>query len=378
MRDSELNPPATDELEVSIFGPGFGESILLHIGQGKWILVDSCIDPVSKLPAPLKYLSDLNVELDNSVRLIVATHWHKDHIRGLSMLFNACKSADFVMSGALNNDEFYKLISLYKKSAVTTDKPLKEFAQIINILQERKQQGARFGSPKLATMDKLLYRDRLEFAADTVEVSIAALSPSDETILQARLAFARLLPQEDESLKWIAPPSPNHSSVVLWAEVGNHKILLGADLERTNNPTTGWSVILDNSAIISGQGQASLFKVSHHGSENGHHDRVWTDLLVPEPCAILTPYTRGKKPLPSNEDIERITDLTSNAYATAPTKQRQPRLKDNVVRDMVSQATKNIQQTHRNRGQVRLRKGITESSNRWHVALFGDACSLSV
>ena len=31
------------------------------------------------------------------------------------------------------------------------------------------------------------------------------------------------------------------------------------------------------------QGQANLFEVSYHGSPNGHHDQVWTQLLTPLP-----------------------------------------------------------------------------------------------
>ena len=40
MAISWLEAPAAGELEVSLFGPGFGEALALHIGAGKWILVD--------------------------------------------------------------------------------------------------------------------------------------------------------------------------------------------------------------------------------------------------------------------------------------------------------------------------------------------------
>lgn len=29
-------PPGVDELEVSVFGPGFGESIAVHLPGGRW------------------------------------------------------------------------------------------------------------------------------------------------------------------------------------------------------------------------------------------------------------------------------------------------------------------------------------------------------
>lgn len=40
-------PPAADEIEFSLFGPGYGEAVAVHLGDGTWLLIDSCIDPDS-------------------------------------------------------------------------------------------------------------------------------------------------------------------------------------------------------------------------------------------------------------------------------------------------------------------------------------------
>ena len=111
-------PPRDDELEVTLFGPGFGESVVLHVGDGKWLIVDSCIHPESSLPAALDYLFQLKVDVNEAVKLVVATHWHDDHIRGISGVFNACQSAELVISGALQVDEFLKLVALYQDRQV--------------------------------------------------------------------------------------------------------------------------------------------------------------------------------------------------------------------------------------------------------------------
>ena len=46
MRDSrELQTaPREDEVEVALPGSGYGESIVVHIGEGSSIVVDSCIN----------------------------------------------------------------------------------------------------------------------------------------------------------------------------------------------------------------------------------------------------------------------------------------------------------------------------------------------
>ena len=51
------------------------------------MLVDSCLFPKTKdkEPISLYYLNQIGVD-PSSVQTIVASHWHDDHIRGLSAL----------------------------------------------------------------------------------------------------------------------------------------------------------------------------------------------------------------------------------------------------------------------------------------------------
>ncbi len=370
----QLKPPAPDEIEVSVFGPGYGEAILLHLGAGKWILVDSCIDPESGKPASLKYLHDLNVDLPNAVKLIVATHWHDDHVRGISTVFDECQSAEFAISDALSADEFLTLVALYRERTMMKNSGLDEFADVFRILDSRKPRGARFNPPEPASADKLLYRDRIRLASEIVEVTVSSLSPSKAAKLQANLAFAELLPRATESKKRVASPAPNHTSVVLWIEVGEHKILLSADLEKTSDPKTGWSIILTDSTVVSGK--AGVFKIPHHGSENAHHDDVWSELLSKEPLAVVTPFRLGKKPLPSPQDVRRINQLTPHAYTTAPARRRRQKWRNRVVRDFIDQATRSMHNVHHGWGHVRFRQKISAKNRPWDVELFGDATSL--
>jgi beta-lactamase superfamily II metal-dependent hydrolase len=371
MSNSQFTPPASDELEVSLFGPGYGEAIVLHIGAGKWILVDSCIEPNSKRPAPLKYLYDLDVNVESAVKLVVATHWHDDHVRGISAIFDKCESADITISSALKVDEFLNLAMLYRKRTVRRNSGLEEFIRVFQLLETRKQHEVRFNPPKFALADKSLYRDQIQTISTTAEAKVFALSPSDASVLQAQLAFAELWPQEKDRKKRIASPTSNHTSVVLWVDVGGHKILLGADLERTADPKTGWSVILSDSTVIFGK--AGVFKIPHHGSENAHYERVWSELVSEKPFAIVSPFRKGKRWLPSPSDAERITRLTPHAYTTAPARQRQQQWRNRVVNDFVKEMTKNIQNVLYGWGHIRLRQKIDEPNQGWRVELFGDA-----
>lgn len=373
MTDSSLNAPEPDEIEVSLFGPGYGEAVVLHVGAGKWIVVDSCIEPDSRQPAALRYLRDLRLDADNAVKLIVATHWHDDHIRGLAPILHECSSASIAISDALAKDEFLALTALYDKSPVRRNSGLNEFILVFRTLDERRARGAPFASPKWALTDRLLFRDDIRLPSQTVQAEVSSLSPSDASLLQSKVAFAQLWP-EAGTVRRVPSVSPNHTSVALWVEIGHHRILLGADLETTGDPKTGWSSVLNDCSVISDK--AGVFKVAHHGAESAHHHGVWSDLLIDRPSAALTPFCLGQTSLPTAQDVARINSLTDRAYMTAPTRPRSYRWRNNVVRDFVKATTRTIEDVHAGWGHVRLRAKITDSSAVWEAHLFGDACQL--
>ena len=103
-------PPKSDEIELSLFGPGVGECIVLHVGNGKWIVVDSCLDVDGELPIAVRYLTSLGVDISRQVELIVATHWHDDHIRGLGQLVGLADAAKFACSAAFMSDQFLRMV----------------------------------------------------------------------------------------------------------------------------------------------------------------------------------------------------------------------------------------------------------------------------
>ncbi len=57
---TSLDRPSKDEIEVVLLGPGYGESIVLHLGYGSWVIVDSCINTEGR-PRALEYLDSIGV-----------------------------------------------------------------------------------------------------------------------------------------------------------------------------------------------------------------------------------------------------------------------------------------------------------------------------
>lgn len=237
--------PEPDEIEVSVFGPGYGECIALHVGDNTWIVVDSCINPVSREPAPLTYFRQIHLDPSTVVQQIIATHWHDDHVRGLGTLFKACGSAQFVCSDALRADEFVELVEAYGTRSMMRTSGVQEMHEIMGIMQERCQSlRKKYLTPKFVVADRCLWHSSLGKTTSRYNCSIHALSPSDTSILAAKQNLLKLFPQPKETKRRLLSITPNHTAIVLWVRIADFSILLGSDLEETGDKNTGWSVII--------------------------------------------------------------------------------------------------------------------------------------
>jgi hypothetical protein len=302
-----LQNPDKDEIDIVVVGPGFGESILVHIGDGDWIIVDSCLDSSSGRPAALVFFEHIGVDPKTAVKLICASHWHDDHVGGIADLVQACETAEFACSAALTRGEFVDLASIYNQNhTLIQPSGPSEMYNVLSLLEQRHQIPLRVigGLPFF----RMLHRDARP------SCTVTALSPSNVEFDRFLRAIAGLYPtlRTGKSLR-VPDPPPNDLSIAMWVEVRDLNILFGADVEEHGDPSRGWSAII---ATRGGNPQANLFKIAHHGSITGHHPGIWTSLLTRRPHAVLTPWNRGTK-LPTEADCTRITSLTDLGFATS-------------------------------------------------------------
>lgn len=308
--------PGAKELEVSLFGPGIGECVVVHLGFGEWMIVDSCLNEAGTKAIALEYLESLGVSLEDQVKLVVASHWHDDHIKGISQVVRNCPSARFACSDALRCEEFLTLLQADSEiKLIEHTSGVSEFASILEVLRARSQKPNSFGPHHWASAGSCIYLN------NSGKVTVHALSPSSQTITDARKGLADLIPAVGQSIRHIPTLSPNSLCVVLSIETISATILLGADLETGTDDNHGWRAIV-KSPIREADARSMIFKVAHHGSANADLDDVWREMLEANPYSVLTPYGRGPKPLPSLSDITRIKQRTRRLYCTAypPTK----------------------------------------------------------
>lgn len=368
-------PPGKGELEIAIIGAGIGESIVVHVGGGQWFIVDSCRDSSedhsSNIPAPLRYLRALGVNVATDVAAVVATHWDSDHVAGIGDVVEACKSSIFSCAGALVRREFLQYQQrLMTGSAATNGAQVRDFSKVIDICDASRKK-IKFASAGR----ELVVWDGAEFPFGK-KCTLRSLSPSDEEFTLFLKEVLQDEPTEIESKRSAAARTPNLASVVLHIDWEDCSVLLGADMETSSSVGRGWSSVIQDAQDRS-LSKSDLFKVAHHGSSNGHDDRIWQEMLKAEPVAMLTPYLRGKNEFcpPTQDDVGRITKLAPRSFITTRRYHNESATRPAVIKSGLSDLGITMKSKSKQMGIVRFRKAFGVASL-WREELLGGACNL--
>jgi hypothetical protein len=143
---------------------------------------------------------------------------------------------------------------------------------------------------------------------------------------------------------------PNLCAIALHICNGTDTVLLGSDLEISKDPALGWeAVILDEKKP---QTVAAVFKVPHHGSQNGHSDAVVSDMLRVKPISILTTF--DKSSLPREEDIKRIMSYSESLFFTTQPKVKAP-ARSRAVEENILQVVKARRVVTKTMGHIQVR-----------------------
>lgn len=365
---SQKLPPCKTEVEVSVFGRGFGEAIVLHLGDDRWMLVDS-LKEADEQPVSLRYLNELGVDPAIAVELIVATHWHDDHVEGISEVYEACPHARMAFPQAMTSSEMHSFRSAarrYSSSSISSG------VDELQAVAQTQQLQSRWPF-RVAKLNSRLLSHPVGLLSHGCAIDVEALSPSDRDSVE----FINTIVSETERKRpgrWAMPFDENDVSVALWVSVGDFRVLLGADLTTYADQNRGWGAIFSSPVRLTGR--ADIFKIPHHGSKNAHCDAVWSDLVVASrsPWAALTTWNRGRK-LPSPSDVNRLMSCPAKVHITSGLGRRlrqRPKMVENKIRERGVRLTAAGPRA----GHIRYRLDLAARDPLWRVDLFDEAMPL--
>lgn len=360
----------TGEITIIGTGGGYGESCVIHLGNQKWVVIDSCRNPLTKRSLALEYFERIGVNVELDVSLILCTHWHDDHIRGISELFEKCLNASFSFAKTIDKNKFFRLLSFdnYKVEKGSTISSTIEFNKCLNIIT-RSRPDSRI---KLAGPDRLLFAVQV----GPYRNSIISLSPSDEAVLNFDAEISSLITQYGPSNRKIIPNEPNLTSVAVIVQLGHYRALLGADLEvHPSDKNIGWEDVVSKSQVL--DKYCTYFKIPHHGSINAFHQGLW-DNFLDSPISTITPWSIGSK-LPQQNMLTKYKGLSKELYITAtknPPKPN-PKKRDKYINKLIEDLKLNIKEVPFSQGIIRSRISMTENDSQWEVDCYEAATKIS-
>lgn len=297
--------PHADQLIVSIFGKSsfYGECILIHLGNHEWLVKDSfqVKEKGGKVPVAQKYLQELYGvdEWSKKIKYIVISHWHDDHLHGVSKLVNQAENLRYLfVSEAMS---FVNLLELSKIDSENNgiNSSTKEVHKISDWKKKGKNSN-KFFSINSASVESINSK-LIKFISPTVSV----VNKSKEYIAD------QIFLLQNKPSSAVVPPKENSASasIKLECNITKESVLLGADIEDS------WSEIIErlksNGPIL----KSIIYKVAHHGSENEFDERIWKELLATDPISIITCWKEGI--LPKIDIARKIQNLSKETYITA-------------------------------------------------------------
>jgi len=304
-----LTLPKENELEISLFGPGYGESIVLHIPQIGWGIIDSCLAKTKQtsISPPLEYLSGLLSPNFPKLAFVILTHPHEDHYRGLDHVLREYPGGTERVC-RYDGEGIRELKTYIVQQKVGGREVLPGLVEVFNAIKDAVKSGAQLR--RLSEMTEVLHLRNAEIEKyGTTDIRMIALSPSAASIQKYVEMLFEAFPQPGNPLLPMKDESHNLISVALLLKLGDLQIVLGSDVESGLNNNTGWRGIIYNRDCP--DLWANLVKVAHHGSENGFNSITWEKHHQKiKPIAIMTPFVKGNIILPKKQDIENFEKVS--------------------------------------------------------------------
>lgn len=410
-----LDTPEADIAEVTLIGgtDGFGECVLVHIGNGQWMIVDCCINPTTGQCLPLDYLKSINVNIKEQVKYVVCTHWHDDHIAGLSTLLSQCgEGTTFALSCAEDREKIvYELAQDFDyagRSSVLKEltESLKEVAKnkikIKRVEQDKfifkkgcvqafalspsEVEVRRFESELVKAQSRFYHfvkdikeikQNSSDFLESAEDIENAFFESVDNLLIaDMDVEQQAIMPIEDLSnFKDAKRVKQNNRCVAMLVSFGSHHIVLGADLE-VAQIDTGWHSVLHCDCMD--EIQANLFKIPHHGSETGYLKDFVDTFIKRDATSKLSSWILGGNMLPKAEMLKTYYKHTKNLFITTTNLLRFKNTESNPsIRKLMNNKTESICEILPQLGIIRSRIKINSEKDEWTTKTFGSATILT-
>lgn len=316
-------------LDLYIYGPGYGESIILHWHSDG---VEGCMVVDAFLPKQgegwtLQKLRALGIR---RVDLLAATHPHLDHVRFIHRVVAEFSIGAVWWWGGWDKAlyaEYFDLLAREDPAAAQRERAL-SVKTFFTECQQRLPNSAT-GAGKVGEFKASC--NVTSVLSQSVNghplIEVFAVSPWADSLARFTITLAKAHLERRDLRGGL-----NQASLGFIVNYGESQIFLGGDMEEEN-----WNELRARWASLrrEWEGQEKRFpqlkphvvKVCHHGSRNSCLPGMWGvgGYLAPEdhpPIAVITPWDRAPegRRLPNQDVIETIRRSGARVFVSAPTR----------------------------------------------------------
>lgn len=285
-----------------VLGPGFGESLVIRLHDGQWLVVDCCKDGSENLTS--RVLDQFGAK---DIALLVLTHPDLDHIDGVEDL-----TKKFQIGQVWRYPGAGTARDLLAKLRSTTDKRMEALARTLDAIDSLADANRVFDVSVPFTWSA---SGALVSAIAPVPRDISAFRKSlSDALIEWNKGKPELGHKVQEFLLGSSKTLGHHSnplSVGLVVQWNGSRLLLGGDIESPSDPQRGWGGVVE---VLTERNSLNLItdvtvaKVAHHGSRGAFSDSAWQlhSQSKPVALAVLTPFSKGSNPPPHKEVLESL------------------------------------------------------------------------
>jgi hypothetical protein len=293
-----LPAPADGALTVYIFGPGFGESQVVALPDGKWLVVDSC--KRSNVNFPLELLRHFNAP---AIDLLAVTHADLDHYKGIPELITSFEVKRLWRYPGFQTSRDI-LIELEKEEAHPG------FAEL-RAMQDTMRPLMTSVRGREAVYDTRLLPEGSSYHVRCIAPCSAEKQHESEQLsrIYKHVKTGRGLTQTERRYLMGEANRLSLAIVIWWGQVG---VLLGGDVEYDEaDDERGWRGVIGN---LKEDGQLQLIqglrvvKTAHHGSDSAFCEDAWREHAAGGlvELAVITRFSKGGNPPPQTSGLELL------------------------------------------------------------------------
>lgn len=304
-------------LGIHVIGPRHGESVVLHLPDGGIGVIDSFAGRVKAHPV-IDYLNAQFTGL-KELRFFALTHPHADHCYRAAEILDAFPAQEIWIYDPFPlgqvQDYYYELQNKGSADAIEKAMGLPAGSVSMSLLEFEK----RFLALKKAKT--LKYRTLMNKRGAEIcekKVKIHFLTPGDDQRLAYKQQIAALLKKVSADgttladLEKLSEADHNLASGAVLIEYGKSRALLMADAEDKL-----WEEWLAGNPELAKWKPVHFVKSAHHGSPNGFHAKLYTELADPVlTLAVVTPFSKGRTPLPTEPGVKSLQGRVKSVYCT--------------------------------------------------------------